>query len=82
MTSSSSISLSNELYTAVIVDDEEQSILNLSALIAQYCPHITVVGKANSVATGKEVIESVQPDILFHDVKLRGENGSALALSV
>ncbi|MGE3802464.1 MAG: LytR/AlgR family response regulator transcription factor [Candidatus Kapaibacterium sp.] len=78
MTGSSSISLSNELYTAVIVDDEEQSILNLSALISRYCPQITVIGKANSVTSGREVIESMQPDILFLDVKLRGENGFAL----
>ncbi len=55
---------------AVIVDDEVSGRETLSHYIQKYCMNVEVVGVADSVKSGLEVIEKCRPDILFLDVEM------------
>lgn len=54
----------------VIVDDEEESIDSLRLLLSEYCKDITVVGTANSISSGVQQIDSLNPDLVFLDVEM------------
>lgn len=60
---------------AVIVDDEKDSRLILANYLAKYCPDIMVCGFGESVASGLEMIEVHQPDIVFLDIEMPYGNG-------
>ena len=68
--------------TALIVDDEKQSIVNLSALLSEYCPEIRIIDTARSAEAARELIASTRPDILFLDIRMPGENGFDLLESL
>ncbi|WP_028978357.1 LytR/AlgR family response regulator transcription factor [Sporocytophaga myxococcoides] len=55
---------------AVIVDDEVSGRETLSHYIQKYCQDVEIVGFADSVKSGLEVIEKCRPDILFLDVEM------------
>jgi two-component system LytT family response regulator len=60
---------------AVIIDDEKDSREILANYVTRYCPDVTVCGFGSSVATGLEVIEKHQPDIVFLDIEMPYGNG-------
>lgn len=55
---------------AIIIDDEAKSRDTLSRMLAKYCPHAHVVGMANSVESGYELILNTRPDLVFLDVEM------------
>ncbi len=60
---------------ALIVDDEQSNIENLSALIRKYCPYVTLAGSANRVELALEMVALHQPDLLFLDIHLGEQSG-------
>ena len=60
---------------ALIIDDEQSARDALSMLLTNYCPDVAILGTADSVATGLFKIQTLQPNILFLDVEMRGETG-------
>lgn len=54
----------------IIVDDERNARENLSMLINEYCPHLTVAGTADGVDQGRELILSQKPDVVFLDIRM------------
>ncbi len=63
---------------AIIVDDEEKSRVTLSSLIEMYCPFVKVVEMCPSVADAQKAIDAHDPDLLFLDVEMPGQNGFTL----
>ncbi len=59
---------------AVIIDDEENNIENLTTILHKYCTQIKVVGTAFNAQDGKELILKVNPDLVFLDIQMPGEN--------
>jgi two-component system, LytTR family, response regulator len=59
----------------VIIDDELNNIENLLGILAQHFPQLEVLDSASTVATGYEIINRLQPDLLFLDIQLTGETG-------
>ena len=55
---------------AALIDDEQHARENLTMLIEEYCPNLKIVGRASDVASGLEMIESSQPDVLFLDIRM------------
>ena len=55
---------------AVIVDDEKHFQDSLSSLIQDHCPSIKLVGFADSVDSGVQLIQNENPDLVFLDVEL------------
>jgi len=54
---------------AIIVDDVKLIRVELKAMLAQY-PIIEIIGEANNGKKAKELIEELNPDIVFLDIHL------------
>ncbi len=55
----------------VIAEDEERSREMLRKMVEMFCPEVTIVGVAESVARAVEVIRETKPDIILMDIELR-----------
>jgi len=60
---------------AVIVDDEQNNIDNLTLLLTKHCPQVLVAGYALSAGEGELLLPSLQPDIVFLDIQMPGRSG-------
>lgn len=67
---------------AIIVDDEQNNIKNLSALLASHCPEIEVVATATQAGQAREYLLHFRPDVLFLDIHMPGQNGFELLKSL
>lgn len=67
---------------ALIVDDESDARENLRMMLEEHCPELEVVGQAGSAPEARERIKELQPNALFLDIKMPGEDGFALLSSV
>ena len=65
-------------FTAVIVDDERSNREFISVILADFCPEVKVIGQADGVATGVELLGKINPDILFLDIKMPDGDGFQL----
>jgi len=63
---------------AIIIEDELDAQVLLQKIIEEYCPDVELLGTANNLQSGKELIESTQPDIIFLDIQLGCETGFQL----
>jgi two-component system LytT family response regulator len=66
------------MLSAVIIDDENDSIDVIISLIIQYQIDVKVIGRGNSVKEGIEILSSTHPDVVFLDIKLGDELGFTL----
>jgi two-component system LytT family response regulator len=63
---------------AIIVDDEQHCIDALQTMLQKKCPGVQVIGWAKSVKDAKEMIDELQPDLVFLDVEMPYQNGFEL----
>lgn len=68
--------------TAIIVDDEEFARENLRMLIEEFCPEVQVGGLAPSAAEARQMIQDINPDIVFLDIMMPGEDGFTFLKSI
>ena len=59
----------------LIVDDEEFARENLRMLVEEYCPEVTVLGTAASARDARKLVEELNPDLVFLDIMMPGEDG-------
>ncbi|MDP2176453.1 MAG: response regulator transcription factor [Bacteroidota bacterium] len=64
----------NEI-TAVLIDDELNAIKNLSKLLSDYCPIITVIGTSQDIQEATFLINNLKPNVIFLDVSMPSESG-------
>tara|TARA_B100000780_G_scaffold278418_2_gene251896 strand:- start:1678 stop:2430 length:753 start_codon:yes stop_codon:yes gene_type:complete len=67
---------------AIIVDDEVKAQKNLSSLIEEFAPEIKILGTASTVKEAIQLIDEIQPDVVFLDVEMDGESGFDLLESI
>ena len=60
---------------AVIIEDEERNRIVLQSLIETYCSEVEIIGHADSVRTGVQLVRSKNPQLIFMDVQLIGGTG-------
>ena len=60
---------------SIIVDNEPAIRNGLKNMLRRYCQNVAVVGEADSVETGMQVIEKFEPDLVFLDIRLDGGTG-------
>ncbi len=60
---------------AVIIDDEKNNIENIMRLLNQHDLPVTVAGTATNADDGVDVINTVNPDLLFLDIQMPEKNG-------
>ncbi|WP_116125106.1 LytR/AlgR family response regulator transcription factor [Lewinella sp. IMCC34183] len=60
------------LLSAVIIEDERKGLVNLTQMLSLHCPDVQVVGDADSVASGVELLQrdDLKPDVAFLDINL------------
>lgn len=61
--------------TALLIDDDANLRAGLRQLLLRYAPNIKVIGEADSVQTGVETINQLNPDVLFLDIQLTDGTG-------
>jgi len=60
---------------AVIIDDIENIRKKNSTMIKMNCPSVTLIGEADSVASGVKLIKQLSPDLVFLDVEMPDGTG-------
>ena len=60
---------------SVLIDDEKNSLIILSKLLEKNCPEVEIIGTAQSVAEGVEVINNLKPELLFLDINMPDGDG-------
>jgi two-component system, LytTR family, response regulator len=54
----------------VIIDDEKDAVDFIFSIIGEYCPGLTVTGRAYDVKEGIQLIKDLKPDLVFLDVEM------------
>ena len=67
---------------AAVVDDERKAREYLINLIKNQFDDIVVVGQADGVETGKQLIADTKPDVLFLDVQMQDGTGFDLLAAI
>lgn len=60
---------------AIVIDDIERIRKENIAIIKATCPTISIIGQADSVASGIKLIKQVTPDLVFLDVEMPDGTG-------
>lgn len=63
---------------AIIVDDEQHCIDALQTMLQKKCPEVIVLGGAKNVSDARNMVEELQPDLVFLDVEMPHQNGFEL----
>jgi two-component system LytT family response regulator len=63
------------MITAVLIEDDQHLRKGLKALLDRYTNDILIIGEAESVKTGIEVIEKLRPQVIFLDIHLTDGTG-------
>lgn len=63
------------MITAVLIDDDINLRNGMKGLLSIYAPEITIIGEADSVASGVEAIEKLNPQVVFLDIQLNDGTG-------
>ena len=61
--------------SAIIIDDEQNNIDNLSLLLGKHCPDIEIVATTLNADTGIQKIKELSPDIIFLDIQMPAKSG-------
>jgi two-component system, LytTR family, response regulator len=67
---------------AVLVDDESNNIANLKFLLEHDCAGVEIAGTAANAIEARTIIAAVNPDVVFLDISMPGENGFELLESL
>ena len=64
--------------TAIIIDDERKSIVNLKNKIERFFPQINIIAETQSPLEGIKLIENLNPQLVFLDIAMPKINGLEL----
>ncbi len=59
----------------VIIDDESKAREAIREMIRIYCPGVELIGEAQDVLSGIQLVKSAQPDLVFLDIKMPDGTG-------
>jgi two-component system LytT family response regulator len=74
--------MSTKTTSAVIIDDEIDGRNIVAYLLNRFFPDVTLLGQAENVADGTDLIRATQPDVVFLDVEMPDGNAFDLLTSV
>jgi two-component system LytT family response regulator len=66
------------MYNTVIIDDDQLARRGLRRILEQNFQEIEILGEADSVASGLELISETSPDLVFLDIEMPDGNGFSL----
>lgn len=59
----------------MIIDDEQSGREILQSIITQFCPTVKIIGEADGVRTGEELILKQKPNVILLDVNMQDGTG-------
>lgn len=63
------------MITAILIDDDKHLRKGMKSLLERYAPDIKIIGEAESVKTGVEAMQKLQPQVVFLDIHLADGTG-------
>ena len=63
------------MITAILIDDDNNLRNGMRELLTFYASDIQIIGEADSVATGVDIIEKLKPQVVFLDIQLNDGTG-------
>jgi two-component system, LytTR family, response regulator len=63
---------------AILVDDEFNSLENLSSKLTEFCPEINIVAQTQEPENAIKLIDTLKPEVLFLDIEMPRINGFTL----
>jgi two-component system LytT family response regulator len=63
------------MINAVIIEDEKKSMEVLQALVTANCPDVNIIGTADSVSSGLELVKKLSPNLIFLDIEMADGSG-------
>lgn len=63
---------------AVLIDDAQQARELIQLMLNELTPYVQILGEAENVDQGIELIRSLKPDVIFLDIKMPGKSGLEL----
>ena len=63
---------------AILVDDEKHSLETTAILVRKFCPDVEILAELSSPLEALEVINEMEPDLLFMDISMPKMNGFEL----
>ena len=70
------------MLTAIIIDDEENGRIALKQKLKDYCPTVKVVAEAENGLEGMEMIQQLQPQLVFLDIEMPGMDGFEMLINI
>ncbi len=70
------------MITAVLIDDDDNLRNGMKSLLARYAPDIKIIGEADSVESGTELLLGNPPQVVFLDIHLGDGSGFDLLEAV
>ena len=67
---------------AIIIDDESKGIEILRILLKNHCPEVNVIGFAEEVTEAINLVNKLQPDLIFLDIEMADGTGFDLLVKV
>lgn len=64
-----------EKVKAILIDDEELSRSTLRSMLGKYCTQVQIIGEAENVGSGLELLSKEQPDVVFLDIQMPDGTG-------
>lgn len=63
------------MINSIIIDDEPKARETIGEMLLIYCKNINIIGQADSVESGIKAINTLNPDLVFLDIKLPDGSG-------
>jgi two-component system LytT family response regulator len=63
---------------AILVDDEKHSLETTAILVRKFCPDVEILAELSSPLEALDVINEMEPDLLFMDISMPKMNGFEL----
>lgn len=60
---------------AILIDDDKNLREGMKGLLSRFAPTIKIIGEADSVASGIEVMNRLEPQVVFLDIQLNDGTG-------
>jgi two-component system, LytTR family, response regulator len=67
---------------AIIVDDEDHNIENLSIIIQNYCKDVSIVGTSDNILEAAQLIQLQKPHVVFLDIQMGASTGFDLLRNI
>ena len=67
---------------SILIDDEKNNLDHLRHLLGEHCPEVEVSATATDAGEGKKMILHYDPDLVFLDINMPGQNGFDLLRSL